>query len=67
LESGVGMQSWVSYRRQLGKPRLTVYLSTESYRVYPPGSVPASTQHHLKFNSAVAVNERLKKDSLDVC
>ena len=67
LESGVGMQSWVSYRRQLGKPRLTVYLSTESYRVYPPGSVPANTQHHLKFNSAVVVNAHSKPDSLDVC
>lgn len=48
LESGVGMQSWVSYRRQQRKPRLTIYLSTESYRVYSPGSVPASTQHDLK-------------------
>ncbi len=44
LESGVGMQSWVAYCRQLGTPRLTVYLSTESYRIYPPGSVPASTK-----------------------
>lgn len=64
LESGVGMQSWVSYRRQLGRPRLTVYLSTESYRVYPPGSIPASTIHPLSFNSAVAVIERLLQDSL---
>lgn len=67
LESGVGMQSWISYRRQQGKPRLTVYLSTEAYRVYPPGSVPASTKHHLKFKSAVAVNEHSKQDSVDAC
>jgi pyrroloquinoline quinone (PQQ) biosynthesis protein C len=40
LEAGVGLQSYVSFRREDRYPRVTVYLSMEAYR---PGTVaPAS-------------------------
>lgn len=43
LEAGVGMQSWVAFRRQHGRKRLTVYLATETHEIHAPGSVPAPT------------------------
>jgi DMATS type aromatic prenyltransferase len=39
LESGVGMHSYVSFKRDRGRPRLTVYLAPEAYRTFPPGSL----------------------------
>jgi DMATS type aromatic prenyltransferase len=51
LESGVGLQSWVAFRRYRGVPRLTVYLGTETRCVFPPGSVPAGTRDHMLFDS----------------
>jgi GNAT superfamily N-acetyltransferase len=40
LERGIGLQAYVSFRRDQGKPRLTVYLPTE---VYQPGTVAKPT------------------------
>lgn len=36
LEDGVGMQSYASWRSERGKPRVTVYLGPELFRVEPP-------------------------------
>jgi DMATS type aromatic prenyltransferase len=36
LESGVGMQSYISFRHDHGKPRLTVYFGPEAYSTQPP-------------------------------
>jgi Tryptophan dimethylallyltransferase len=55
LDAGVGLQSWVAFRRYQGVPRLTVYLGTETRRVFPPGSVPAGTRNHMSFDSAKEV------------
>jgi hypothetical protein len=44
LDSGVGMQSWMAFRRYAGEARLTLYLASEANRVYPPGEVPAPTE-----------------------
>jgi ABC-type transporter Mla MlaB component len=55
LDAGVGMQSWVAFRRYQGEPRLTVYLGSETSRVFAPGSVPAATRAHLSFENAAAV------------
>jgi hypothetical protein len=52
LSAGVGLQSWVAFRRYQGVPRLTIYLACEVRRVFPPGSIPASTQDHMSFGSA---------------
>lgn len=52
LDEGVGMQSWVAFRRFQGETRLTVYLGTEANRVFPPRTVPASTAEHTKYTSA---------------
>jgi DMATS type aromatic prenyltransferase len=38
LESGVGMQSYVSFRHDRGVPRLTVYFGPEAYSTEPPRS-----------------------------
>lgn len=43
LESGVGMQSYVSLRWDDGAPRITAYLSPEAYRVTPPRIELANT------------------------
>lgn len=43
LDAGVGMQSWIAFRRYQEKTRLTVYLGTEAKRVHAPGEVPAPT------------------------
>lgn len=44
LDRGIGLQAYVSFRRDQGKPRLTVYLPTE---VYQPGAVakPSYLEH----------------------
>jgi hypothetical protein len=55
LDAGVGMQSWVAFRRYQGVPRLTIYLGTETGRVHAPGSVPAGTRQHMSFENAAAV------------
>jgi DMATS type aromatic prenyltransferase len=39
LESGVGMHSYVSFKRDGGLPRVTAYLAPEAYRTFPPGSL----------------------------
>lgn len=39
LESGVGMHSYVSFKRDRGLPRMTMYLAPEAYRTFPPGSL----------------------------
>ncbi len=39
LESGVGMHSYVSFKREDGLPRVTAYLAPEAYRTFPPGSL----------------------------
>ncbi|HEU4732295.1 MAG TPA: tryptophan dimethylallyltransferase family protein, partial [Kofleriaceae bacterium] len=39
LESGVGMHSYVSFKRDRGLPRLTVYLAPEAYRTFSPASL----------------------------
>nr|WP_240481343.1 tryptophan dimethylallyltransferase family protein [Sandaracinus amylolyticus] len=55
LDAGVGMQSWVAFRRHHDDPRLTVYLATEAAKVHPRGSVPAATGDRLAFASGEAV------------
>lgn len=64
LDAGVGMQSWVALRREGARPRLAVYLSTESRHVFEPGSVPAATVDPLAFESAAAIVERVRRDDL---
>ena len=64
LDSGVGLQSWVAFRRYQGVPRLTVYLGTETRRVFPAGSVPADTREHTSFHSATEVLNRVAQYSL---
>lgn len=50
LDSGVGMQSWMAFRRYAGVARLTVYLASEANRIYPPGEVPAPTELPFAFS-----------------
>jgi Tryptophan dimethylallyltransferase len=50
LSEGVGMQSWIAFRRYQGVPRLTIYLGSEIRCVFPPGSVPAATRDHMTFD-----------------
>lgn len=53
LDAGVGMQSWLSAKRDpRGGARITVYLATEANRVYPPGSVPAADVSRSVYVSA---------------
>lgn len=52
LDAGVGMQSWVAFRRYQGETRLTVYLSTEATQVFPPRAIPASTVEHTTYGCA---------------
>jgi DMATS type aromatic prenyltransferase len=42
LDQGVGLQSYVSLRRERGQPRLTLYFSPEAYSTQPPRAVPAA-------------------------
>jgi hypothetical protein len=65
LDAGVGMQSWVAFRRYRGVPRLTVYLGSETHRVFSPGTVPADTRGHLSFESASAVLESVGQYGLE--
>lgn len=65
LNAGVGMQSWIAFRRLGGVPRLTVYLGTETRRVFEPGSVPAGTRDHMSFDSAAAVFECVARYPLE--
>jgi pyrroloquinoline quinone (PQQ) biosynthesis protein C len=39
LAAGVGLHSYVSFKRDRGQPRTTVYLSPEAYKIFPPGSL----------------------------
>jgi pyrroloquinoline quinone (PQQ) biosynthesis protein C len=55
LDGGVGMQSWTALRTSEKGARLTVYLSTEATRVFPPGSIPAMTADRSVFASAEEV------------
>jgi len=64
LNGGVGLQSWVAFRRYQGVPRLTVYLGTETRQVFPVGSVPADTREHTSFRSASAVMSRVAQYGL---
>lgn len=52
LTDGVGMQSWLSVKRDHGAERVTLYLATEANRVHPPGSVPAADVSRSVFASA---------------
>lgn len=64
LADGIGMQSWVAMRRQRGRLRLTVYLSTESRKVYPPGSVPARAFDEDLFPTAETLMQALDNNGL---
>lgn len=64
LNQGVGMQSWVAFRRYQGVPRLTVYLGTETRCVFAPGSIPAGTRDHMQFDSAKHVLSSVAQYSL---
>jgi DMATS type aromatic prenyltransferase len=39
LQDGVGLHSYASFKRDKGKPKMTVYLAPEIYRVFAPGSL----------------------------
>ncbi|HMG54771.1 MAG TPA: iron-containing redox enzyme family protein [Kofleriaceae bacterium] len=39
LEAGVGMHSYVAFKRDRGVPRVTAYLAPEAYQTFPPGSL----------------------------
>lgn len=64
LDSGVGMQSWVAFRRYRGEPRLTVYLATEANEVFAPRTIPASTAEHTAYMSAEDVLRRVARYDL---
>lgn len=57
LEAGVGMQSWIAIKRDPRNPEFSVYLSTEAYRVYPPGSVPADATSRSVFASGADLTD----------
>jgi DMATS type aromatic prenyltransferase len=65
LSAGVGLQSWVAFRRYQGVPRLTIYLACEVRHVFPPGSVPASTENHMSFDSAEEILACVDQYGLD--
>jgi hypothetical protein len=65
LAAGVGMQSWVAFRRYQNVPRLTIYLGSEARRVHPPGSVPARTSSHMSFRSLPGVLGCLSRYDVD--
>ncbi len=64
LDAGVGMQSWVAFRRHQGLSRFTVYLGTESRWVHPPGAIPAATEDRAAFASAEEVVRCFERFSL---
>lgn len=39
LDRGIGMHSYVSFKRDRGAPRSTVYLAPEVYKVFAPGTL----------------------------
>ncbi len=39
LDAGVGMHSYVSFKRDAGRPKLTCYLAPEAYETFAPGSL----------------------------
>ncbi|MGN6110330.1 MAG: iron-containing redox enzyme family protein [Kofleriaceae bacterium] len=39
LDAGVGMHSYVSFKRDRGVPKMTFYLAPEAYQTFPPGSL----------------------------
>ncbi len=41
LAAGVGMHSYVSFKRDRGAPKMTFYLAPEAYRSFPPGYLAA--------------------------
>jgi DMATS type aromatic prenyltransferase len=43
LAAGVGMHSYVSFKRDHGAPKMTFYLAPEAYRVFAPGVLAART------------------------
>jgi len=53
LDRGIGLQAYVSFKRDHGKPRLTVYLPTE---VYQPGTVAKPT--YVEHSSGVVRKSR---------
>ncbi|HVW28819.1 MAG TPA: tryptophan dimethylallyltransferase family protein [Polyangiaceae bacterium] len=55
LESGIGMHSWIAFRRHQQRERTTIYLATEANRIHPPGAIPAGTADRATFNSAEEV------------
>jgi hypothetical protein len=65
LSAGVGLQSWVAFRRYQGVPRLTIYLACEVRRVFPPGSIPASTHDHMSFGSTQEILACVDEYGLD--
>jgi DMATS type aromatic prenyltransferase len=64
LSAGIGLQSWVALRRYQGSTRITLYLSTEATRVFPPGSVPAPTPDRFTFEDPTAVLRAVDVQSL---
>ncbi len=58
LDSDVGLQSYVSFRRQKDRPRLTVYLPCEAFR---PGAV-APSGATTKPSGVVEIVERYEHD-----
>jgi len=56
LEAGVGMQSWVAFRRHQDLTRFTVYLGTESRSVHAPGVIPAATVNRAAFRTAEEIS-----------
>lgn len=59
LDQGVGMQSWIAFRRYRGHVRLTVYLGIEANKVYEPGSIPAPTPTRLSSIPAMGIRTLL--------
>lgn len=41
LADGVGLHSYVSFKRDAGKPKVTCYLAPEAYQTFPPSSLAA--------------------------
>jgi len=60
LEADIGLQSYVSYRRQNGKPRITVYLATE---LYQPG-IAVSPPKRPRPETSVGIVERFEAEPI---
>ncbi len=46
LESGIGMHSYVSFRREQHQRRISIYLNPEANTVRSPGTIPAIKSKH---------------------